>query len=59
MEKEKKKKRWQEIKEGWYSHVHLSLKTLDWIIGIGLFLLLVVVVLIVLEATGTFTLFPS
>ena len=56
-EKEKKKKRWQSIKEEWYSHVHLSLKTIDWIIGIGIFILAVVVILIILEATGVFYLF--
>ena len=56
-DKEKKKKRWQSIKEGWYSHVHVSLKTLDWIIGIGVFVLIVVVVLIILEANGLFYLF--
>ena len=56
-DKEKKKKRWQSIKEEWYSHVHLSLKTIDWIIGIGFFILAIVVILIILEATGVFYLF--
>ena len=56
-DKETKKKRWQSIKEEWYSHVHLSLKTIDWIIGIGIFILAVVVILIILEATGVFYLF--
>ena len=55
--KEKKKKIWQNIKEGLYSHVHVSLKTLDWIIGIGVFVLIIVVVLIILEANGIFYLF--
>ena len=58
-DKEKKKKRWQSIKEGWYSHVHVSLKTLDWIIGIGVFVLIIVVVLIILEANGIFYLFSK
>ena len=52
-----KKKKWQSIKEEWYSHVHLSLKTLDWIIGIGVFVLILVTVLIILEAKGIFYLF--
>ena len=52
-----KKKKWQRIKEEWYSHVHLSLKTLDWIIGIGVFVLILVTVLIILEANGIFYLF--
>lgn len=52
-----KKKKWQSIKEEWYSHVHLSLKTLDWIIGIGVFVLILVTVLIILEANGIFYLF--
>ena len=52
-----KKKKWQSIKEEWYSHVHLSLNTLDWIIGIGVFVLILVTVLIILEANGIFYLF--
>lgn len=57
MTDKEKKKKWQSIKEEWYSHVHLSLKTLDWIIGIGVFVLILVTVLIILEANGIFYLF--
>ncbi len=57
MDKETKKKRWQSIKESWYEKINVSLKTLDWIIGIAIAVLAVTVVLIVLEATGTFYLF--
>ncbi|MGN1164051.1 MAG: hypothetical protein ACI4S4_04490 [Candidatus Ornithospirochaeta sp.] len=57
MDKETKKKRWQSVKESWYSNIKVSLRTLDWIIGIGVAVLLVTVVLIVLEATGKFYLF--
>lgn len=55
--KQKKKKRWQEVKEGWYSHIKVSLRTLDIIIGVGIAVLAIVFVLIALEATGTFYLF--
>ena len=57
MTNKEKKKKWQSIKEEWYSHVHLSLKTLDWIIGFGVFVLILVTVLIILEANGIFYLF--
>ena len=56
-DKETKKKRWRSIKEEWYSHVHLSLKTLDLIIGIGIAALLITVILMILEAAGIFYLF--
>ena len=56
-DKETKKKRWQSIKEEWYSHVHLSLKTLDLIIGIGIAALVITVILMILEAAGIFYLF--
>lgn len=51
------KKRWQAIKEEWYSHLNISKKALNWIIGIGIALLIIVFVLIVLEAAGIFYLF--
>lgn len=51
------KKKWQAIKEEWYSHLKVSKRTLDWIIGIGIALLVIVVVLIALEANGIFYLF--
>ena len=56
-DKETKKKRWQSIKEEWYSLVHLSLKTLDLIIGIGIAALVITVILMILEAAGIFYLF--
>ena len=56
-DKETKKKRWQSIKEEWSSHVHLSLKTLDLIIGIGIAALVITVILMILEAAGIFYLF--
>ena len=56
-DKETKKKRWQSIKEEWYSHAHLPLKTLDLIIGIGIAALLITVILMILEAAGIFYLF--
>ena len=56
-DKETKKKRWQSIKEEWYIHVHLSLKTLDLIIGIGIAALVITVILMILEAAGIFYLF--
>ena len=56
-DKETKKKRWQGIKEEWYSQVHLSLKTLDLIIGIGIAALVITVILMILEAAGIFYLF--
>ena len=55
--KEKKKRKWQSIKEEWYSNVHISLRTLDWIIGIGIAVLVITVILIILEAAGVFYLF--
>ena len=56
-DKSKKKKRWQSIKEDWYSHLKINLRTLDWIIGIGIAVLVIVVILIILEAAGVFYLF--
>ncbi|MBQ0071874.1 MAG: hypothetical protein KBS81_08505 [Spirochaetales bacterium] len=57
MDEQKPKKAWQKKKEGWYEHVHLSVRQLDVIIGIGIAALLVVGDLIGLEAAGIFTLF--
>ena len=56
MSDKSKKKRWQSIKEDWYSHLKINLRTLDWIIGIGI-VLVIVVILIILEAAGIFYLF--
>ena len=57
MSDKSKKKRWQSIKEDWYSHLNINLRTLDWIIGIGIAVLVIVVILIILEAAGIFYLF--
>ena len=43
-------------KESWYDHIHVSVKTMDKVIGIISLLLIIVVILIVLEATGVFRL---
>ena len=43
-------------KESWYDRIHVSVKTMDWIIRIVYVLLAIVVVLIILEATGVFKL---
>lgn len=53
----KKESKWLSVKNEWYSHLKVSVKTLNWIIGIGIVVLVIVSVLIVLEATGTFYLF--
>ena len=43
-------------KESWYDHMHVSVKTMDWVIGIVSGLLVIVIILIILEATGVFKL---
>ena len=43
-------------KESWYDHIHVSVKTMDKIIGVISFLLVITVILIALEATGVFKL---
>ena len=43
-------------KESWYDRIHVSVKTMDWIIRIVTGLLVIVVILIILEATGIFKL---
>ena len=46
----------KEKKESWYDRIHVSVKTMDWIIRIVTGLLVIVVILIILEATGIFKL---
>ena len=43
-------------KEYWYDRIHVSVKTMDKIIGVISFLLVITVILIALEATGVFKL---
>ena len=43
-------------KESWYDRIHVSVKTMDWIIRIVTGLLVILVILIILEATGIFKL---
>ena len=42
--------------EYWYDRIHVSVKTMDKIIGVISFLLVITVILIALEATGVFKL---
>ena len=46
----------QNKKESWYDRIHVSVKTMDWVIGIVSGLLVIVIILIILEATGVFKL---
>lgn len=46
----------KEKKESWYDRIHVSVRTMDWIIRIVTGLLVIVVILIILEATGIFKL---
>ena len=46
----------QNRKESWYDRIHVSVKTMDWVIGIVSGLLVIVIILIILEATGVFKL---
>ena len=57
MSDKSKKKRWQSIKEDWYSHLKINLSTLEWIIGMGIAVMVIVDILIILEAAGVFYLF--
>lgn len=54
---EKPKSLWQLQKESWYDKVPLSLKQLDWIIGVCLFLLVLTFIAICLDSMGIFHLF--
>ena len=51
---EPEKHRWQKQKEEWYSHLNVTVKQLDTIIGLCVAGLIIVGILIVLDATGVF-----
>ena len=48
---------WQQQKESWYDKIPLTLKQLDWIVGICLTLLALTFVAIALDALGIFSIF--
>ena len=54
---EKPKTPWQLQKESWYDKIPLTLKQLDWIVGICLTLLALTFVAIALDALGIFSIF--
>lgn len=45
---------WQQTKEGWYDKLDLTVKQLDWIIGLGIAGLIITFIIIALDATGVF-----
>ena len=45
---------WQQTKEGWYDKVPLTVKQLDWIIGLGIAGLVITFIVIALDAMGVF-----
>ena len=48
------KSAWQTTKEGWYDKVPLTVKQLDWIIGLGIAGLVITFIVIALDAMGVF-----
>lgn len=48
------KSQWQQTKEGWYDKIPLTVKQLDWIIGLGLAGLVITFIVIFLDAAGVF-----
>ena len=54
---EKPKTPWQLQKESWYDKIPLTLKQLDWIVGICLTLLALTFLAIALDALGIFSIF--
>ena len=48
------KPQWQQTKEGWYDKVPLTVKQLDWIIGLGIAGLVIMAIIIGLDAAGVF-----
>ena len=54
---EKAKTPWQMKKENWYDKIPLSLKQLDIIIGVCLFLLALCFIAIILDAAGIYNFF--
>ena len=51
---EPEKHQWQKQKEEWYSHLNVTVKQLDIIIGLCVAGLIIVGIMIVLDATGVF-----
>ncbi len=45
---------WQRTKESWYDKLDLSVKQLDWIIGLGIAGLVITFIVIALDAMGVF-----
>ena len=45
---------WQQTKEGWYDKIPLTVKQLDWIIGLGIAGLVITFIVIALDAMGVF-----
>ena len=45
---------WQQTKEGWYDKLDLTVKQLDWIIGLGIAGLVITFIIIALGAMGVF-----
>ncbi len=45
---------WQQTKEGWYDKIPLTVKQLDWIIGLGIAGLVITFIVIFLDAAGVF-----
>lgn len=56
-EQEKPKTPWQLQKESWYDKIPLTLKQLDWIVGVCLTLLALTFLAIALDALGIFSIF--
>ena len=48
------KSMWQQTKESWYDKVPLTVKQLDWIIGLGIAGLVITFIVIALDAMGVF-----
>lgn len=48
------KSQWQQTKEGWYDKIPLTVKQLDWIIGLALAGLVITFIVIFLDAAGVF-----
>ena len=45
---------WQRTKEGWYDKIPLTVKQLDWIIGLGFAGLIITFIIIALDAMEVF-----
>ena len=57
LKNDNEKKTWQATKEGWYDHIPLTVRQLDYIIWGGIGLLVVIFILIILEATDVLHVF--